>query len=70
MREVSGVFVNCILSIVAATSFVGQGLGCFSSPIVIGEDERTPLQLLDMLLDGRWDKNWMEGAEMQARKTE
>ena len=32
-------FVNCVLSTVAARSFIGQGLSCFCPAIVVGGDD-------------------------------
>ena len=63
-------FVNCVLATVAARSAIGQGLGCFCPPILVGGDDHAPMQLFDMLLAGLLEKRWVRGAEMEACKSE
>ena len=63
-------FVNCVLSTVAARSVIGQGLSCFCPPVLIGGDDRAPLQLFDLLLDGLLAKGWVRGGDMEACKSE
>ena len=63
-------FVSCVLSTVAARSSIGQGLSCFCPPVLIGGDDRAPLQLFDLLLDGLLAKGWVRGGDMEACKSE
>ena len=63
-------FVNCILSIVASRSVVGQGLSCFCPAIVVGGDNVAPLQLFNKLLDGLLEKGWTRGSEFEACRAE
>ena len=62
-------FVNCVLSTVAAGSLMGQGLSCFSPPILVGGNYHAAMQLFDMLPDGLLEKGWVRGAEMEACKS-
>ena len=63
-------FVSCVLSTVAARSSIGQGLGCFCPPVLIGGNDHAPLQLFDLLLDGLLAKGWVRGGDMEACKSE
>ena len=45
-------FVNCLLSLVASRSVIGQGMRCFCPASVVGRDDVAPFQLFNMLLDG------------------
>ena len=63
-------FVNCVLSIVAARSVIGQGLSCFCLAIVVGGDDVVPLQLFNKLLDGMLEKDWTKGSEVEACRAE
>ena len=63
-------FVNCVLSTVAARSFIGQGLSCFCPATVVGGDDVAPLQLFNKLLDGLLEQGWNRGIEVEACRAE
>ena len=69
-RRFLEVFVNCVLSTVAARSVIGQGLSCFCPAIVVGGDDVAPLQLFNKLLDGLLEKGWTKGSEVEACRAE
>ena len=63
-------FVNCVLSTVAARSVIGQGVSSFCPAIVVGGDDDAPFQLFNKLLDGRLEKGWTRGSEIEACRVE
>ena len=63
-------FTTSVLSTVAASSKIGQGLSCFCPAIVIGGDEHAPLHLLGLLLDGHLERGWVKGSEIEACRSE
>ena len=63
-------FVNCVLSIVASGSVIGQGLSCFCPSIVVGGDDVAPFQLFNKLLDGLQEKGWTKDNEVEACRAE
>ena len=63
-------FLICVLSTVAARSFIGQGLSCFCPAIVVGGDDVAPLQLFNKLLDGLLEKGWTKGSEVEVCRAE
>ena len=69
-RRFLEVFVNCVLSTVAARSVIGQGLNCFCPAIVVGGDDVAPLQLFNKLFDGLLKKGWTRGSEVEACRAE
>ena len=58
-------FVICVLSAVAARSFIGQGLSCFCPAIVVGGDDVAPSQLFKKLLDELLEKGWSRGPRLR-----
>ena len=69
-RRFLEVFVNCVLSTVAARSVIGQGLSCFCPAIVVGGNDIAPLQLFNNLLDGLLEKASTTGSEVEACRAE
>ena len=69
-RKFLEVFVNRVLSTVAARSVIGQGLSCFCPPSLVGGDDQASMQLFDMSLDGLLEKSRVRGAKMEAFKSE
>ena len=63
-------FLNCVMLIIAARSAIGQGLSSFCPPLLIRGDDRAPMQLFNMLLDGLLEKGWVGGAEMEAYRSQ
>ena len=63
-------FTTSVLSTVAARSKVGQGLNCFCPAIIIGRDNRAPLHLLGLMLDGLLERGWMKGSKFEACRAE
>ena len=63
-------FTKSVLSSVAARSKIGQGLRCFCPAIVNGGDNRTPLHLLGLLLDGLLEQGWIKDKEIEACQAE
>ena len=63
-------FVNCVLSTVAASCAIGQGLSSFCPPFLIGGDDHAPMQIFEILLEGLLEKGWVRGAETEACKSE
>ena len=63
-------FLNCVLSILASLSVIGQGLSCFCPAIVVGGDDVAPLQLFNKLLNGLLEKGWTRGSEVEACRAE
>ena len=64
-RRFQEVFVNCLLSNVAARSVIGRGLSCFCPAIVVGGDDVAPLQLFNKLLNGLLEKAWTREARLR-----
>ena len=63
-------FTISVLSTVAARSKMGQGLSCVCLAIVIGGDYHAPLHLVDLLLDGLLEREWIKGSEIEACRSE
>ena len=63
-------FTTSVLPTVAARSKIGQGLSCFCPAIIISGDDRAPLHLLGLLLDGLLERGWSKGSEIEACRAE
>ena len=63
-------FTTSVLTTVAARSKIGQEFRCFSPAIIIGGDNRVPLHLLGLLLDGLLDRGWIKASDIEACRAE
>ena len=63
-------FFSTILSTVAATSKLGQGVGCFCPEIILGGDDHSAFFLHGQLLDGLVECGWEKGSNVEACKAE
>ena len=58
-------FVSTILSTVAACSPVGRSLSCFGPKIISGGDDYSAFHLVEQLLDGLFEFEWIRGSEVE-----
>ena len=62
--------MSTILSTVAASSPVGEGISCFYAQIKCGSDEYSTLHLFGHLQDGLFELGCVRGSEIEPAKGE
>ena len=63
-------FTSTVLSTVAASSKLDQGVSCFCPEIIIGGDDHSAFFLFGQLLDGLISCEWEKGSTIQACNAE
>ena len=63
-------FCSTILSTVAASSKLGQGVSCFCPELILGGEDHSAFFLYGQLLDGLVECGWEKRSNVEACKTE